>query len=83
MRRRGFGCVSFGAKSSTAAKRTEHSRKHSEVFQNSTFGHIIIQIDKFNAERRGDWIFCMNNKSTFSEELLVLSQTGPQHETKV
>ena len=27
----------FRAKSSTAAKRTEHSRKHSEIFQNSTF----------------------------------------------
>ena len=37
MRRRGSGCVPFRAKSSTAAKRTEHSRKHSEIFQNSTF----------------------------------------------
>ena len=30
----------FRAKSSTAAKRTEHSRKHSEIFQNSTFDLI-------------------------------------------
>ena len=28
----------FRARKSTAAKRTEHSRKHSEVFQNSIFG---------------------------------------------
>ena len=36
----------FRAKSSTAAKRTEHSRKHSEFFQNSTFDLLII----YNAE---------------------------------
>ena len=36
----------FRAKSSTAAKRTEHSRKHSEIFQNSTFDLLII----YNAE---------------------------------
>ena len=46
MRRRGSGCVPFRAKSSTAAKRTEHSRKHSEIFQNSTFDLLII----YNAE---------------------------------
>ena len=46
MRRRGSGCVPFRAKSSTAAKQTEHSRKHSEIFQNSTFDLLII----YNAE---------------------------------
>jgi len=38
MHRQGSVCVPFRAKSSTSAKRTKHSRKHSEVFQNSIFG---------------------------------------------
>ena len=32
----------FRAQSSTAAKRAEHSRKHSEIFQNSTFEVIDL-----------------------------------------
>ncbi|MGP1473813.1 MAG: hypothetical protein ACTTJ1_00230 [Treponema sp.] len=38
MHRQGSVCVPFRARKSTAAKLTKHSRKHSEVFQNSIFG---------------------------------------------
>ena len=52
MRRRGSGCVPFRAENSTAAKQTEHSRKHSEVFQKFDIWAIYIFTVLTGADRR-------------------------------